>query len=258
MPIEIVLDSLDSVDEAERSFFVEADGKYKLDWAVRDAAIKQGLVAKNADLLKRLNAVKPIADKFKGVADEDWQAYQEWKAGQHGDDEQGGEHGKNGDGKSDDKALRAAIRAETKRLAEAHAAALKAKDDEVAALERKFEDKLLSDELEKLALDAGVVPKRLESWMRNVRDRFQREDGELVYLEKGKPSAEITPEKAVREVLFKEFDYLYEAREAGGGSGAPKHGVARGDVKTLSRASFEKLDATAKMKFVTGGGTLVD
>ena len=95
---DFVIDSLDSVEESEQQFFDEHEGKYKFNAGKYAEAQKQSLVRKNADLVKRVNANKAIADKFKDVSDEDYAAFQQWK--DRRDDAEHDDNDGNGDGKS--------------------------------------------------------------------------------------------------------------------------------------------------------------
>lgn len=227
------IESLDGIEPANQKFFEQTDaGKYKFNQAKYDAAIKTPLVAKRDELLGKLTKYKDFDDadlariaKLKANG-EKLSAFDEWVDAQ----DDGGSGGKGGD----DKAIRDAVKAEVKRINEAHGLTLKQKEDEIAKLKGDFEQKLLADELSALADAHGVIGKRKATWMKEARERFRREDGELVYLENGKPSLEITPEKAVRDVMFKDFDYLYEAREAGGGSGKGGKAASGGRSGTVT------------------------
>lgn len=254
------LDTLDAIDEANRKFFDKTDDdKYKFNQAKYDAAIKTPLVAKRDELLGKLTKYKDFDDadlariaKLKANGQK-LTAFDEWIDAQEDDpsDPKGG--------KTDEKTIRAAVKAEVERINAAHGLTLKQKDDAIEALNQKFENRELDLALDGLALEHGVIPKRLATFKAAVRNRFAREDGELVYLENGKASLEVTPEKAVRDLLFKEFDYLYEAREAGGGSG--KGGkAAKGDnsAKTMPRAQWDKLTMQQQEAKVKAGVFPVD
>ncbi len=215
------IESLDAIEPANQKFFEPTEaGKFKFNQAKYDAAIKGPLVAKRDELLGKVAKYKDYDDadlariaKLKANGQK-LTAFDEWVDAQ---DDDPADPGKGGT--VDEKTIRAAVKVEVKRIQDAHGLTLAQKEAEIAKLKGDFENKLLTDELSQLADAHGVIGKRKATWMKEALERFRREDGELVYLENGKPSVEITPEKAVRDVMFKDFDYLYEAREAGGGGG---------------------------------------
>lgn len=259
-----ILDSLDSIEESDRKFFEKTDDdKYQFNRSKFEAAIKTPLITKRDELLGKLTKYKDFDDtdlariaklKAKG---EKLSAFDEWIDAQDDDPANPGKGGK-----ADEKTIRAAVKAEVERITNAHSLTLKQKDDAIAELNQKFESRELDLALDALALEHGVIAKRLPTWKAAIRSRFAREDGELVYLENGKASIEITPEKAVRDLLFKEFDYLYEAREAGGGSGKGNKTSGKPGSVTKTRAQFEKLNPSEASAFMAkvrkGEASLVD
>jgi len=188
-----VLDNLDAIDEPNRKYFDKTeDEKFKFNQGKYDAAIKAPLVSKRDELLGKL-------DKFKGFDEADLariaklkakgeklSAFDEWVDAQDDDPAD-----PNKGGKTDEKTIRAAVKAEVTRIQEAHNLTLRQKDDAIEALNQKFEARELDLALDTLALEHGVIPKRLATWKAAVRSRFTREDGELVYLENGKASVEV-------------------------------------------------------------------
>jgi hypothetical protein len=252
--MKIILENLNDVEETDKQFFEETeDGKFQLNRAKLEESAKAGLLKKNKELLGKLKDAEKLS-KFKDVDDETWTKFQEWRDSQGDDDDDD-----KSKGKPDEKAIRAQIKAEIAKVKGQYDLTIKQKDDAIAALERKFEERELDLALDALALEHGVIPKRLATWKSAVRSRFAREDGELVYLENGKAAVETTPEKAVKELLFKEFDYLYEAREAGGGSGKHKQGANNGQgAKTITRAAFDKLSQSDRDAKIKSGVSIVD
>jgi len=87
-----------------------------------------------------------------------------------------------------------------------------------------------------LALEAGVIPERLDSFKRTIGDRFALRNGKLIYLEDGDES-ETPADKAIGEIFRKDLDWFFAAREAGGGSGQQKVSRAIGS-KELNRSKM--------------------
>src|ERR1041385_3689602 len=82
MPVEYVVDSLDTVDESLRPAYVENEGKFNLD-PDRYAEVKaQGLKSKNKELLGKLSKANDGLKRFEKFADfedDDLTEFQTWR-----------------------------------------------------------------------------------------------------------------------------------------------------------------------------------
>src|SRR5689334_2255563 len=82
MPVEFVVDSIDSVDESIRGAYVENEGKFNFD-PDKYAEIKaQGLKSKNKELLGKLTKAKDGLkrfEKFTDFEDDDLTEFQTWR-----------------------------------------------------------------------------------------------------------------------------------------------------------------------------------
>ena len=251
MPVDIVLDSLDSVDDSEKQFFVETDGKFKFDWAKRDEAVKKPLLSKNSELKREKDRLKAL-EKFKDFSDDDLTAYQEWKAAQGDDDDSDGS-GANGDGKKADavdaKKLAKQIKAEIKKE---YDAALKLKDDELAKERTRFDQYQFELKLAEVADAAGVVRMKQFKALNALDKQFGWKDGKLIALDPdGEESTDSVDERF--KALFQHADWqnLFAAKEAGGGSGEHK-GKTPGR-KALKRSEMSNKEKSDYIKDNGGG-----
>lgn len=257
---DIVLDSLDTVEESEQSFFEETDGKYKFNYSKYAEAQKAALVKKNADLVKRVNANKAIVDKFKDVPDDEWTAYQEWKASKEDGD---GDH-EDGDGKKtlDQKAVNKMIRDAIKKYeAETVAPKLTAKDAEIEAERKQFNEYRFTQDLTALALEADVIPQRLKAFKNALvaEGIFGFHEGKVVVMdEDGEPTKDSPAERLQKLANDDAWKYFFAAREPGGGSGA-NNGKGKGaGSKTIRRADFEKLSQRERDSRMSQGYQITD
>lgn len=259
MPMDLILDSLDSVeDEKVKALYKENNGKFALDLDAYAEFVKAPVVAKNKDYQKRLEKVKPVADKFKDVTDDDWTAYQEWKAEQAERDDD------DGDGKDDEKDkgkgkkpdavdVKKIVKEELRKQAAAHQAALAEKDKAIEAEKSRFETYRFEEELADAALEAGVIGARLKKFKLAAINEgvFAYKDGKLVALdEDGEPTSEKPGEKLSKMATSDEWKFFFEAKEAGGGSGTRKGAATQGS-KELKRS---KMSAREKSDYIKEHG----
>src|SRR5215471_13544526 len=71
MPIELQLDSLDSVSQELRPVYTEQDGKFFLDPEKYAEQQKKALLDKNRQLITELRSAQGVAKRFEGLKDLD-------------------------------------------------------------------------------------------------------------------------------------------------------------------------------------------
>src|SRR5690349_21134418 len=159
MPTELVVDTLDSIDEPLRAVYVEREGKHYLDpdkYAEFQAA---GLKSKNSDLVKRLNAATTnlkSLDKFKPLvealadADEDEITQLLEARGKPSD-----KNGKPDDAKHPDLELEKKLHSKAVKKLEEELNALRPENEKLKTKLRDFE---LWTPLRDIAIKAGLVP----------------------------------------------------------------------------------------------------
>lgn len=242
--MKFIVDSLDNVEETDKQFFEPTDdGKFQWNRAKFEETAKAGLLKKNRELLGKLKDLDKLG-RFKDVDDDTWSAFEEWRQSQ------GDESNDDGDKKQTPAPpdLKKLLKQETTKLGEAHKAQLAEKEKALSELQSRFDRYVLDQQLTALALEAGVIPERLESYKRTVGDRFALKDGKLVALEDGEES-DAPAEKIISETLRKQYDWFYAAREQGGGSGQQKGG--KSGPKTLQRS---KMTPKEKSDFIKEHG----
>lgn len=247
MPIDVILDSLDGVDESEKQFFAETeDKKFKLDWSKRDEFVKKPVLTKNAELKREKDRLKAL-EKFKDFSDEDLSAFQEWKASRDDDD---GDNGNNG--KKDDLDARKLAKQLKKEIEAEFNAKLAAKDQELEVERSRFQQFLFESKLTEAAEAAGVVRMKQFRALNALEKQFGWKDGKLIALDPDGEESTDTAEERFKQ-LFKHPDWqnLFGAKEKDGGSGYQKAGSAGG--KKLERS---KMTPKEKSDFIKehGGG----
>lgn len=246
MPIDVILDSLDGVDESERQFFAETDDKkFKLDWVKRDEFVKKPVLTKNAELKREKDRLKAL-EKFKDFSDDDLTAFQEWKASRDDDD------GDSNNGKKDDLDARKLAKQLKKEIEAEFNAKLAAKDQELEVERSKFQQFLFESKLTEAAEAAGVVRMKQFRALNALDKQFGWKDGKLIALDPDGEESTDTAEERFKQ-LFKHPDWqnLFGAKEKDGGSGYQKAGSAGG--KKLERS---KMTPKEKSDFIKehGGG----
>jgi hypothetical protein len=236
--MKIILESLDNVEEQDHQFFDETeDGKYAFNRGRFEEMAKAGLLRKNKELVTKLKAAEPL-EKYRDVDEQTWQAFQQWRD-DRGDepedklDEPQPVQSQQPERQFDYKKL---LKQEIGKVQESYEARLREKAEELGLLQEKFDRYVLDQQLMALALEAGVIPERLDSFKRTIGDRFALRNGKLIYLEDGDES-ETPADKAIGEIFRKDLDWFFAAREAGGGSGQQKVSRAIGS-KELNRSKM--------------------
>lgn len=232
MAIPLQVTSLDEVGDEFKGVYAETEAGFVLDPERYAEAKAAGLKKKNQELLGKLQTAQSAAKKFEGVEDDVWSAFQEWQSKQaEGEGEAtttpSGTQGQSADGKSVNvEELQAKWRQshdrELKKLKDAHAAALKEREAELARVQADHQAFVKRTTLTGLALSNGVKKERLGTWLKEADEFFQwNEDGKtLVPMDEDGMPSDLKPERFVNEFLRSKFDFLYDAPEQHGGSGS--------------------------------------
>lgn len=259
--MELIVDTLDGVDDKLKAVYVETDGKFTLDPDKYAEVQAQGLKKKNGELLGKLNSAttqvkgyerfKPVVEALTEADDEELTQFLE------GWSKRGEENG-NGKGKHDPEAAKQ--QEYEKKL---HAKELKKRDDMIAALQpeneklkAKLRDFELWTPLRELALKAGLFPEDWELARLHLNSKGQfgfDEDGKIVVMDGGEVST-VTPEKFFKEVYPDQQPKFYKPTGAGG-SGAQGGTTNSKSTKTIKRSEWDALtqperDAKVADKYV--------
>lgn len=254
MPIEIVVDSIDAVDESLRGAYVESDGKYALDpdkYAELKAA---GLKKKNSELIGKEKQLKEALSKLEKFKDIDPEVFEEFIEARDRSHEQTGNRP---DGKLDDAALRT-LDKQVKKLQSKYEQDAAAWAEEKARMDAELKHYKLTVPLKEVALKAGVLPDDVDLALMETAKRFRLDDSGRIQVldEDGDPTTD-TPERFFKEIYREKRPKFYQATGAGGSGATPGSKGAPG-AKVMKRTAFESLSAADQMKFVQAGGTLTD
>lgn len=260
---EIIVDSLDSVDESIRTAYVENEGKFNLDPDKYAEVKAQGLKKKNSDLIGKEKALKESLKKFEKFAefdDSDLEELLELRANK------------------DNPATKEPSAADAERLAQLEKLHKKALDKvsgektaietKAAELEKELKHYKLTVPIRDAALKAGVLPEDMEVVLYEVlgtQKRFALNDeGKIVGLDADGDPSDITPQKFF-ETLYKAQRPKFFAASGASGSGAASTTQTATGQKAMRVSDWSKLQlsnppaAAAFMKDVKEGkATLVD
>lgn len=242
--MNIVLDSLDNVEEADKQFFEETeDKKFKFSRSKFEDAAKAGLLKKNKELHGKLKDADKLK-KFSDVDDDTWTKFQEWKEGQ---DDEGGDDDDKGGKKTDPVDVKKLIKAELKKVQGEHQAALAEKDKAIEAEKARFDNYRFEQELAEEALEAGVIGARLKKFKvaAIAEGIFGYKDGKLVVLDDdGEPTSEAPTDRLKKLASSDDWKFFFEAKEGGGGSGSRKSATTAGgkELKRSKMSAKEKSD----------------
>lgn len=251
MAIAFETDTLEGIEASLHAAYEETDGKYVFN-PDKYAELKGAGVKKNAaDLKKEKDKLKAELEatkqRFADLDDETLATFKEWQAKQ-----QQGEHKQQDDDAKGTPEeikvrLKTAHEAELRRIQAEQKAMLKAaqeaKDKELAQVKAEHLQFVKRTKLQELADETGVIPERRRLWLKEAESRYGlNADGELAVLdENGEPDDSIKPDVYSRETLFREFDYLYAAKEQGGsGSGGSKTSHLNNGLKRSKMTSEQK------------------
>lgn len=261
MPVPLIVDSLDTIEESNKALYIETDGKFHLDPDAYAKTTHKPLNDKNSDLLTKLKKAKAFADKFKDVDDDTWTAFQEYKAKKdEGDTDD--EPGKSKDGKlTDDQLRKLTEKSELRerKLKDTHKAEIEAAKAEKSDVEKRLQSYVRDTTLKDMAIKAGVLPDMLDVFLSYFGGRFRlNESSELIALDEDGEPLDIKPQKFVGETC-KELKPRFFAAPAGGGSGAGGAGNGGGNgQKTIKRATFDQMNATQRAEHFKSKGQIID
>lgn len=261
MAIAFEVETLEGVDAGLHAAYEENEGKYVFN-PDKYAELKGAGIKKNAaDLKKEKDKLKAELEatkqKFADLDDDALTAFKDWQATrQQGDHKQQDDDAK-GTPEEIKARLKTAHEAELRRIQAEQKAALKAaqdaKDKEIADVKAAHLQFVKRTKLQELADETGVIPERRKLWLKEAESRYGlNADGELAVLnENGDPDDSVKPDVYSRETLFREFDYLYAAKEQGGsGSGGAKStgnatGLKRSKMTSEQKASYIRQHGSA-------------
>lgn len=231
--LKLEADKVDDIPEAARSFYEEKDGKFRL--KVDGIEDVSGLKAKNAELLAESKANKAAAKAAKDAAD----------AAALSALEKGG----------DIEALR------------------KSYDAKLAAREAELNGKLTDYERSINSLTVGqtatslaaalAIPGSADVLLPHIRGRLSVEyrDGHPVTVvldASGKPSAMTVQELQAEFLANPAFAPLLVGSKASGGGAAGGGRSGGATAKSVSRATFEKMNPSDQKAHIMGRGVITD
>lgn len=264
LPLALTVDKIETItDAAQRTLYVEKDGKWHLDvTGLEDTSGLKTSLQKERDASRAATekakteeaARKALEKKYEGIDPDSVRAL----LGQFENAEEAALLTKGKEGF--DTLL--AKRTEKQRLA--HEKDLKAaKDETVAAVGRlsKYQGRVLDNEVRAAVVKAGVHVTAIDDALLRARSVFTLdEDGNAVALDKdgervmGKDGK--TPFSAAEwiEGMKESAPHWFPTSNSGGGS----QGGKGGDKGTMKRSVFEALDAAGRAKVAKDGTKIVD
>lgn len=256
---ELIVDSLDRVEESQRGFYVEAEGKFHFDPDKYAESRAQGLKTKNRELvteLAGLKAHKPLIDKFKDVDPEDFDSFLEWREAQaNGGQQQQQQQGQQQNGDAVREAVERALTKERKKY-DPQLKSLTAERDQLAAEVRAFK---IWSPVGLAADEAKVLPDRKSALLKilQVDKRFDLNDGgKLVFRDADGDESDMTVGDAFKTAIRNEYPWAFAASSASGGGAQSSNGG--GGQKVVTRRQFDAMSDTERMRFSKSGGEVVD
>jgi hypothetical protein len=248
---EIVVESLEGLDDSLKAVYTEKDGKFQLDPDKYSEFRASGLKKKNQEILGKLNESKSALKRYEKLAEVDDDEIEELLTLRAN---------KGKDTSTDDKAaeerFNKLLDKERKRF-EAEKQPLTSK---LGEYEQQLRHYRLTVPLKDIAVKAGIFPEDLDLVMLDTAKRFQLDDdGKIVVLdEDGDPASGVTP-KTFFETLYKEMRPKFYTATGAGGSGAQGNTQTKSTgKKTISRTEWQALTPAESSKFFAEGGTLKD
>jgi len=241
MPIELQLDSLDSVSQELRPVYTEQDGKFFLDPEKYAEQQKKALLDKNRQLITELRSAQGVAKRFEGLKDlDDDQLSQLLET-----------HSSNGDTKTNDQA--------TTKLAKKHSDEKKRLQDQIDSLTKEVKRYKLILPLKDIALEAGIFPDSVDLVIYDTARYFRLDDsGKILVLDEDGDPTDITPQKFFSDVYKGRRPRFYEATGAGGTGARPDNYTAPKGQKTIKRSEWAKMSGKESSAFLKAGGKVVD
>lgn len=260
MPIEQIFDNRDDAPEFLRSALLETDdGKFKF---LAELPQEVGGLRKALDA-ERANK-KELAAKLKQYDGIDPEQYQLLLKNQQ--NAEANQAKTTGDWDARENQLKTQLKQELTKRENHYSAELSGRDAKIALMQAALEKSLIEAQATSAISAAKGAPELL---LPHVMQRVKifEEDGEYsvrVLDQNGQPRiADIKGSPFTIKHLIEEmkndpvYGRAFEASGAGG-SGAQNGNRAGGNAKTMSRAHFDQLSASAKMEYVRGGGLISD
>jgi hypothetical protein len=242
MALQLEVESLDGLDEGVQQFYQQVDdGKYRL--AVDGLEDTDGL---KSALEKERKARREYEKKMKSLEDVDPDEYRQLKQQQQKAEEE--KLQKEGEFEK----LREKWSKEREQERQKY-------QEQVNELNRKLDTLYLDKEIERAALNAGVIPEDLEDVMAITKHRIKRaDDGEtIVVLDKDGEPSQSTLDKFFSQD-FKEAKPKFYKSDVLPGSGSKPGGGGPKSPKAVTRAQFDAMSATDKQKHIQNGGMVED
>jgi hypothetical protein len=248
MPLALVVDKLDAIEESHRGLYTEKDGKFHLEVTGLDdtSGLKSALEKERAAAKANAKAVKDLQDQFAGI---DPLKVRDMMARLEND----GEAALIAAGKIDEVIAKRTEKLQKELQKQVDAANNSAK----AAGERagKFSQRVLDNHIRAAAAKAGLHAHAIEDALFRARSMFAlSEDGDAVQL--GSDGTPVlgkdgkTPFSPVEwlEGMKETAPHWFPAGSSGGG--AQGSGSGAGGAKTISRAAFNSMSASEKATIV--------
>lgn len=228
MAVELVVDTLDGVDEAVRGAYVEKDGKHVLDPDKYSEFRAQGLKNKNQELLGKLTAAKTATKRYEilgDVEDDDIADFSEWLKTR-------GQDNGNGKPKSTD------LQRQLDKATQKHGTLEK----QIAELNAENKHFKLTVPLREIAIKSGVRPEDIDLAILDTQKRFAlTDDNKIVVLDEDGDPTTITPQKFFESLYKEQRPNLYRpSGGAGSGASANTGGGASGK-RTITRAMYDAM-----------------
>lgn len=242
MPIEIIVDDINQVDESVRGAYVEADGKYQIDPDKYHELRATGLKRKNQELIdkqKELKARSARFERFENLDDDTLHSLLdslEQSNEQNGDAKQG-EQKKPG--------------VNIDRVKARYEEQLKQRDEQISELNAKVREFSIWTPVRELASKAGALPDRLDAFVKLLRTdgRFDLNDaGQLVFKEADGYVSDHKPDKAFT-ILKEEYPYFFAASGAAGSGATPgANGGTYQKIDYSKLSPVERINAARRLK----------
>ena len=240
---DLIVDSLDNVEESIRSAYVESEGQFTLDPDRYADMKKQGLLRKNSELIGEQKRLKEQAAKWERFKDIDPDALEEFI------ESRDSESSNAGDAKGEQKPKATGVNVE--RVKQRYEAQLKEREDEITTQKQQVREFSIWTPVRDLALKMknGVLPDRIDAFVKLMRTdgRFDLNDaGQLVFKESDGYVSDRTPEKAF-EVLREEYPFFFAASGAAGSGAVPgSNGATHQKVDYSKLSPVERINAARR------------
>lgn len=244
MPLALVVEKLDGVEEAQRSLYVEKDGKFHLDVSgIEDTSgLKSALEKERAAAKANAKAVKDLQEQFAGI---DPLKVRDMMAKLDND----GESALIAAGRIDEVINKRTEKLRTELQKQVAAAEDKAKASEARA--GKFSQRVLDNHIRAAAAKAGLHSHAIEDALFRARSMFVlNEEGDAIQLNSdghpilGKDGKTPFSPNEWLEGMKEVAPHWFPAGSSG--SGAQGSGSGAGGAKVITRAAFNALSAADK------------